>query len=360
MRLLHGLFVSLLLGVISVTAAAQAYRITALGSLPDALSASPLGINSRGDVAGGVSTSNGVFGVIWSHNGAMQVLPTLDGTNGVNRGNFANAVNDVGEAVGESELATGQGFGALWKSGAVVALMPLAAYPEGSYAAGINDYGWIVGISDGAARNSARATLWVNGAPTALPTSTFASTAVAINNAGEVVGWSSTSQTTAGPTHGTLWDVRNGTTVDLGTLPGATESRAEGINGLGQIVGYSETAGEQAQHPVLWEDGSITDLGLPTGSGAVNGVALSINNGGQIVGYSQVPGPCSLCDFATLWQDGQAVDLNTLIDASDPLKGTVQLEVAESINDRGQIAVAGFSAGQPRAYLLTPVTDHGG
>jgi len=55
--------------------------------------------------------------------------------------------------------------------------------------------------------------------------------------------------------------------TDLGT-PSGQASAAIAVNARGQIVGWSETAtGEQ--HATLWQDGEVIDLGtLPGGSSA--------------------------------------------------------------------------------------------
>ncbi len=72
------------------------------------------------------------------------------------------------------------------------------------------------------------------------------SSAQAINNAGQVVGYS---RTTIGVQHAFIWTAASGMT-DLGTLGGA-ESEAFGINASGQVVGWSDTAGGLAE-AVLW------------------------------------------------------------------------------------------------------------
>lgn len=51
-----------------------------------------------------------------------------------------------------------------------------------------------------------------------------------------------------------------------------------------------------------------------------------------------------------LYEDGQMLDLNTLI---DPASGWYLTEAA-AINDRGQIAATGYSNGRQHALLLTP------
>lgn len=100
----------------------------------------------------------------------------------------------------------------------------------------------------------------------------------AINNRGQVVGVSRVSA--GGPYHAFLWSLDGGMT-DLGTLEGATESFAYGINDVGQVVGSAHFG--SYQYAVLWDvDGSIRNLGLLPG-GTVS-VAFDINESGQVVG----------------------------------------------------------------------------
>ena len=50
-----------------------------------------------------------------------------------------------------------------------------------------------------------------------------------------------------------------GDIIDLGGLPGATTSRALGINDSGVVVGYSVVGG--VDYATEWSDGSIINLG---------------------------------------------------------------------------------------------------
>jgi probable HAF family extracellular repeat protein len=102
--------------------------------------------------------------------------------------------------------------------------------------------------------------------------------AVAINDRGDVVGYSYTADLLL---HATLWS--NGATIDLGTLPGGMISEATGINNRGDIVGWSNYGGTGYSHAFLWSDGIMIDLGT---LGGTTSQANGINNHGVIVGWS--------------------------------------------------------------------------
>ena len=72
------------------------------------------------------------------------------------------------------------------------------------------------------------------------------SRATALNNSGQVVGFSADA---VGEGHAFLWDPRSGM-VDLGTL-GGSSSAAFGINDRGQVVGVSDNASGQ-ERAVVW------------------------------------------------------------------------------------------------------------
>jgi probable HAF family extracellular repeat protein len=140
-----------------------------------------------------------------------------------------------------------------------------------------------------------------------------------INDAGQAVGFS----LLASVHQATEWS--GGSVISLGNLPGATFSIANGINAAGQAVGYNIVVG--MQHATKWSGGSIIDLGgLP---GSISSVANDINDTGQSVGYSQVGDIV----YATEWSGGSAINL-------EGLPGSTFSE-AYSINNAGQ--AVGFS-----------------
>jgi len=113
--------------------------------------------------------------------------------------------------------------------------------------------------------------LWEDGAITDLGTLEAAgSSAGAINNRGQIVGWS------WDPDRAFLWE--DGTMSDV---LGPDGGQFTDINDRGQIVGWSRTSSGKA-HAVLWKDGMMTGLGTLGGFS----VAERINDGGQIVGRS--------------------------------------------------------------------------
>jgi probable HAF family extracellular repeat protein len=74
------------------------------------------------------------------------------------------------------------------------------------------------------------------------------------------------------------------TLLDLGTLGGSSSS-AIGMNSTGQVVGYSQIAGDRTTHAFLSSGGVMHDLGTLGGS---NSCAFDINDSGQAVGESDM------------------------------------------------------------------------
>jgi probable HAF family extracellular repeat protein len=85
-----------------------------------------------------------------------------------------------------------------------------------------------------------------------------------------------------------IWD--QGTIHTLGTL-GGSRSGAVAINNAGQLIGVAQTP-DGIDHPVIWDGGTIHDLAtvIPADSGWQLRAAAGINNSGQIVGWGVVNG----------------------------------------------------------------------
>ena len=108
----------------------------------------------------------------------------------------------------------------------------------------------------------------------------------AINNLGEVVGFSQDPDT--GYMNAVLYS--NGQLSDLGSSK--DYNVANGINDSGQIVGVSSTT-EGVYHAFSYSNGNMTNLGT---LGGLNGFADNVNNRGQIVGSINTSGN----DYSTI------------------------------------------------------------
>jgi probable HAF family extracellular repeat protein len=117
-----------------------------------------------------------------------------------------------------------------------------------------------------------------------------------------------------------LLDLPEYSVQDIGTLPGHTDARATAINNAGQIVGYSyPTFGDN--HPFLYSSGLLQGL-APNGG---QGVPTAINNQGHVVGTLANP----FSGF--IHKDGQTTLLPTTLNNEvnsindlDQITGTVR------------------------------------
>jgi len=362
------------------------YVINDLGALSDLkyghVETGAQAINDAGQVVGGDTHA-----FLWS-SGKKTDLGTLppEGPEDF-AGSVAYGINNRGLVVGTSGsfgpiVMSGLQFarGILYQNGR---LRQLTQKNESFEPYAVNNRGQIVGL------DAYRGFFYENGRLTQLGTLSHVpvgnrSTARAISNAGQVVGWSTVNAGTSGPpygaidrlakrqgkwveetvrrvptrtffTHACLWRV-SGKAVrprDLGTLPGWANSYAYGINDRGEVTGsVSDATGrpygvdtdkedmDGRAEAFLWRSDKM--MGLGTLPGCRSSEAYGINNSGAIVGSSG--------RRAFVWQSGKMQDLNALI----PAKSDWVLEEARAINNKGQIAGNGTLHGQPHAFLLTP------
>jgi probable HAF family extracellular repeat protein len=151
--------------------------------------------------------------------------------------------------------------------------------------------------------------------------------------------------------HAFLWTQASGMS-DLGTLPGGSQSIAYGINEGGKVVGAA-TINSYEDHAFLWESGTgMVDLGkLP---GSEEAFAYDINDRDVIVGASTIRISLYIYrDFAFIHRDGAMRNLNDLI----PAGSGWELNQANAVNDRFQIAGTGRLNNDVRGFLLKPNAD---
>lgn len=131
-------------------------------------------------------------------------------------------------------------------------------------------------------------------------------------------------------------------------------SLALSINNAGQIVGEQTRDGQVwPRFPELIDNNRVTFLPVLPGYQNTGGTAWGINNSGLIVGASGDTYGEFWNATASLWVDGTAINLNTLL----PSGSGWQLSQAYDINDQGWIVGRGFKAGDPFAHyfrLRTP------
>lgn len=309
------------------------YRVTDLGDLPGGENSSQaFAINNKGQVVGISETAAGSRAFLWQ-NGAMTDLGVLSPSHDYS---IPHDINDAGDVVGQS---VDRAF--LYRGGTMIDIGTLGG--DYGIAGGINNAREIVGISSDS-NGVTHAFRWSNGTMIDLDSQTGGySRAYSINDVGQITG------VRASPpeyvSRGFFW---NGAMQDTGDLVGGSgHTTAFAINNLGQVVGYSGLLDPTTMQPFIWRDGVMTDLGSLSGPTA-SGYARGVNNLGQVVGMSG--------SHAFVWDsvDGMQ-DLNDLLDAS----GTGwQLTHPYDINDRGQIVGFGTNpAGLSHAFVLTPIPE---
>jgi probable HAF family extracellular repeat protein len=130
-------------------------------------------------------------------------------------------------------------------------------------------------------------------------------------------------------------------------LPLHDSSTAVALNAAGEVAGWSGagTAGADTESTAaLWFEGEVESLGKLQGDASSR--ALGINDKGQVVGWSGISGSSR----AFLWQNGRLMDLNSLL----PPQSEWILVEATDINNFGMITGTGLKYGEIRAFVLKP------
>jgi probable HAF family extracellular repeat protein len=290
-------------------------------------------ISDTGYVTGASDTADGSRHAFLWRDGVMTDLGTLGGR-------FSNGifVDDHGQVVGQTTMPGGSSPYFVWRDGTMRLLGSLGG-PHGVDAAALSGRGQIVG-SGGVASGETRAFSWFRGRLTELPPLAGAdhSDAADVNARGQVAGSSS------GVPGGVLrepvvWD--RGRALGLGTLGGDTAA-AVAINDRGSVIGFSSTA-DGSNHSFLWRRGVMTDLG-----GAATPLeerrAVDLNNRDDVL-FEITAGPFEP-SRNSLWRKGAETPLPALVAG-----GYVD---AREINDCGQIAGSAAAAdGRRHAALWT-------
>ncbi len=253
------------------------------------------GINAAGVICGYSWTGSATFDIlaVVVEDGTMRDIGSLGGNRSV-----AEGINAQGDIVGSSVTPDGLARGFIWRAGTMTTIGVL-----------------------GTGRSSQ---------------------AMAINDAGQVTGYSEIND--SGQGHGYLY--ADGKLRDIGTL-GGMSSYPYGMNAGGDITGWASDAHEE-QHAFVWHDGHMRDLGT---LGGEMSWGFALNDAGVVVGAAETRQD----QRAFVYVDGTMYDLNTLIASG---VGATTLTVAHAINNHGQIVAYGCMAlGVCESFRLDPVTD---
>ena len=288
-----------------------------------------------------LGVSAGLFIVFTHASFALDNYTLVDIAAGAN--SYAWAVNSQGDVVGEN--SADRAF--VYSNGQLTELPTLSGH---SVAFDINDAGQIVGFSTDA-NGFTQAVLWENGFITNLGISaTNYSRAIAINNQGQIAGVFADSADNE-----RLFLYANGVMTDLGPLGINSwwEYPLIDINDAGVISHFSSDNGSGQPQARLHNDGSIVELGTAAGN---TSLAAGINNNNVAAGSvgDALASNLDLGIFGDM-PDGQAAVFEngavTLLDAPANLSyyaGTA----ASDINDAGQI-VGGAAAAATSGFWPT-------
>jgi len=309
-------------------------------------------VNNHGTVAGyaynGTSTEDLFLTSVpfnWRQ-GKLSLLPLLDGWPAA----FAFGVNDREQVVGSANRTDSNGniiqTAVLWDRGKPLNVGARFQGAITSFASDANNRGRVVGayfeqngteVSFTTLGNTTQLLPLLAGMTNAEP--------ARINDLGEIVG-QQFSATEAIPC---LWYPKGDgyVAVNLGSL-GGTLGFAVGINELGFTVGYSTVSGDQHVQAFLWF-GVLMNLGtLP---GDTDSLAYDINDRNQVVGLSGT----TTTTRTFLWENGHMTDLHDLVSPDTPPFN----DGVGQINDRGEVPVDTMHPdGTQAGFLLIPKDEN--
>jgi probable HAF family extracellular repeat protein/ELWxxDGT repeat protein len=326
-----------------------------------------VGVNNAGQAAGTTSDAQGghEFAFVWQQ-GVMIALPSL----GNPLGTSAAAINQSGQVVGQAEDIHGVSHAVLWTPDPTQpGTWLLKDLGKNLVATALNDAGQVVGYEN-LPTGGTQAFLWEGGQITLLNNADGGTLqqATGINNHGQVVGFTLAidHQTFTPVEHAYLW--QNGHSIDLGALMPGGNSHATAINDAGQVAGFADViqpTGQAGTHAFLWTDsnhngisdpGEMVDLGT---LGGFNSKAFGINQLGQVTGTSDTVTGGS---HAFITRQNVMVDLSTLTGNNSPFTA-FGLGAGNAVSPSGNVlggSARTNSGGQTHGFVATPVLTVGG
>ena len=318
------------------------YTVTDLGVIGSGPESFPTAMNNLGEVVGYADTyTNYAHAFLWNGSGPLINLGSFGGDSSLS---VATAINDQGMVVGYSD-SSGAGNdtrGFLYTGNGPMKDLGTLGGPD-TQACDINNSGQIVGVSQ--LPNGTYDGFLYSGHGPMVDLGPYR--AILINNAGQIAAVTGP----AGSIQAYMSSGGTGSWVPIGSL-GGPETCVYGMNNLGAVVGFSTTSASGAYNAFVYSGGTMTDLGT---FGGLVSCANSVNDQGVVVGYADYPGGQLDGRAFIYYGSGSIEDLNNLI---DPSSGWT-IDVADAINDRGQIAAEGYyqGSGDAHAVLLTPIAE---
>jgi len=302
-------------------------------------------INDAGDIlmahkgASLTGQSTAYSAAVWvAKSGCWVLLGSPSGTLALQTGWLATALNARSSVAATAQLVNSTNDGAVCNGTCSGFTTSTTSMRIASTAIAINDADQVVGLEQDISVTLAPSVpyIWTRTAAGLSRQQLFGIGPPAdINDAGQVVGGS------------VLWQA--GTAQDLGTL-GGTSTGAVAINASGRVIGYGSTA-DGSRHAFWWEAGVIHDLGT---LGGAESSAVAINSSGQIAGNSNVAGGSV---HAFFWDGTMMHDLGTLggdasvVGVPTPFNTNWQTKIAplvptykHAVNDAGQVVGTSVTA----------------
>lgn len=303
------------------------YRVTIVGPA----GSQPAAINNAGAVVGVTYVSaTGSYRSFVNYGKGPLDLGLLGG-----RSNYAVAINDKGEVLGNWITTAGLLRGYVYYRGSFRQLNPVPGRTTGYV--DINNAGYIVaeatpaGPAGGNPRSYLRAPNGTWRDLGALPFENVATQAAALNNRNQVTGISGELIFPEIPYHAFIWS--RGTIRDLGGL-GYTPNYGLDINDRGQVAGYVSTETFREALAAIFSHGRVNLIDTRPPGNYRYSTAVGINNHGHVIGTSDFLGPY-------VYRGRRMESVNALI---DPGSGW-SISFPRAINDAGQIAAWGTRNG---------------
>jgi uncharacterized membrane protein len=256
-------------------------------------SSKAFGMNDIGTVVGEHSTHIDGNGENWGfifRNGIVIDVPPYPGSDG---GTHALAVNNSDTVVGLRSVPVGPPYnmGFVWHDGQIEDIDPLMFGHLRAEARSVSDSGFVAGFFGAEGSATSRAFRWKEGQTEqlALPTAAVASMAYGVNNLGQVAGRCRfvNSSALGYRLEPTIWNAQ-GVPISLPIMPEYVSGTAVALNDAGVVIGYMSEplqSGMATTRKAVWIDGEVHYLaeGLDLPNANSFGETMAVNQQGQFL-----------------------------------------------------------------------------